>query len=84
MEEYLPQMIDSGSRKKQEQNPAENILPKPGTPTLQRPRTAPAGPILLKFWLKAWKSIMNKVTKFQIPTPNRLGARIEKPTGGGA
>ena len=51
-----------------------------GTPTLQGPSTAPARPILLTFWLKTRKSIMNKVTKFQIPTPNRLGARIEKPT----
>ena len=55
-----------------------------GTPTLQGPSTAPAGPILLKFWLKTRKSIQNKVTKFQIPTPNGFGARIEKPPGGGA
>ena len=53
-----------------------------GTPTLQGPSTAPAGPMLLKFWLKTRKSIMNKVTKFQIRTPNDLGARIEKPLGG--
>ena len=38
---------------------------------------------LLKFWLKTRKSILNKVAKFQIPTPNRLGARIEKLPGGG-
>ena len=51
------------------------------TPTLQGPSTAPAGPILLKFWPKTRKSILNKVTKFQIPPPNRLRARIEKPPG---
>ena len=52
-----------------------------GTPTLQGPSTAPTGPILLKVWLKTRKSILNKVTKFQIPTPNGLGARIETPQG---
>ena len=87
MEVYLPQMIHIGSRKKQENLtiPAENVPPKPGTPTLQgpTPSTAPAGPILLKFWLKTRKSILNKVTKYQIPTSNRSAARIEKPTGGG-
>ena len=41
-----------------------------------------AAPILVKFCLKTQKSILNKVTKFQIPTPNRLGAIIEKPPGG--
>ena len=86
MEVYLPQMIHIGSRKKQENLtiPAENVPPRPGTPTLQgpTPSTAPAGPILLKFWLKTRKSILNKVTKYQIPTSNRSAARIEKPTGG--
>ena len=76
-----------GSRKKQENltMPAENVPPRPGTPTLQgpTPSTAPAGLILLKFWLKTRKSILNKVTKYQIPTSNRSGARIEKPPGGG-
>ena len=61
-------------------NSSQNVLPKPGSPNLQGPSTAPAGPILLKFWLKTWKSILNKVTKFQIPTPNRLAAAIEKPS----
>ena len=42
----------------------------------------PAWPILLKCWLKMRKSILNNVTQFQIPTPNRLGARIEKSAGG--
>ena len=78
-------MIHSGSWKKQENLtiPAENVLPRPAPPTLQGPSTAPAGSILLKFWLKTQKSILTKVTKFQITTPNRLGARIEKPSGGG-
>ena len=86
MEEYSPQMIHSGSRKKQENltMPAEKVLPRPGAPTLQGPCTAPVGPILLKFWLKTRKSILNKVTKFPMHTPNRLGARIEKPPGGRA
>ena len=80
--EDLPQMIHSGSRTKQENItiPAENVLPKPGTSNLQGSSTAPAGPILVKFWLKTRKSILNKVTKFQIPTPNRLAAAIEKPS----
>ena len=34
--------------------------------------------MLLKFWLKTPKSILNKFTKLQIATPDRLGARIEK------
>ena len=86
MEEYLPQMIHSGSRKKQENLtiPAENVLPRPAPPPiLPGLNTIPAGAILLKFWLKTQKSILNKVTKFPILTPNRLGARIEKPPGGG-
>ena len=35
MEEYLPQIIHSGSRKKQENLtiPTEHVLPRPGTPT---------------------------------------------------
>ena len=61
---------------------AEKVLPRPPPPTLQGPSTAPAGPILLKFWLKTRKSILNKVNKFKIPTPNRLGARIKKTPGG--
>ena len=61
---------------------AKNFLPRPGTPNLQGPGTAPAEQIFLKFWLKKRKSILNEVTKFQITTPNRLGARIEKPPGG--
>ena len=61
--------------------PAENVLPRPALPTLQSPITASAGPILLKFWLKTQKSILNKVTKFQIPVSNRLGAIIEKQPG---
>ena len=64
--------------------PCGRVLPRPPLPhthTLQGPSTAPAGPSLLKFGLKTRKSILNKVTKFQIPTPNRLGARIEKPAG---
>ena len=48
-----------------------------GTPTLQGPSTAPAGPIFLKFWHNTRKSILDKVRKFQIPVPNRLGAIIE-------
>ena len=61
MEEFLPQMIHSGSRKKPENltNPAKNVLPRPGTPNLQGSNTAPAGPILLKFWVKTRKSILN-------------------------
>ena len=45
------------------QHPAENVPPRPGTPTLQgpTPSTAPAGPIWLKFWLMTRKSILNKV-----------------------
>ena len=84
MDEFLPQMILNGSQKKQENLtiPTENVLPRPSTHTLWGPSTAPAGPILLKFWLKTRKSILNKVTKFQIPKPNRLEARIEKPLGG--
>ena len=66
MEEYLVQMIHIGNRKEQEKVtiPAENVLPRFGTPTLQRPSTALAGPILLKFLFKTWKSILNKVTRF--------------------
>ena len=73
MEEYLPEMIHIGSWKKQENLTilAENVLPRPVSPNLQGLSTAPDGPILLKFWLKTRKSILNKVTKFQIPTPNR-------------
>ena len=49
------------SRKKQENLtiPAENSLPRPRTPFLQSPSTAPVGPILLKFWLKTRKLILN-------------------------
>ena len=82
MEEYLLQMIHSGSRNEQE-NPTilvENVQPKTGTTTLKGPSTA--GTILLNFELKTRKSILNKVTKFQLPTRNHLGGRIEKPPGG--
>ena len=68
---------DNSSRKRSAQTGTPHF-----TSVLQGPSTAPAGPILLKFWLKTRKSIPNKVTKFQIPTPNRLGARIEKTLGG--
>ena len=82
MEECLTQMLHSGSREKQENitMPAENIPPGLGTSTSQGSSSAPAGPISLKFWLKTRKSILNEFTMFQIPTPNRLGARIEKKT----
>ena len=85
MEEYLPQMIHIGSRKKQENLtiPTENVLPRPSTHTLWGPSTAPVGPILLKFWLKTRKTMLNKVTKCQIPKSNRLESRIEEPPGGG-
>ena len=57
MEANLPQMIHSGSRKKQENVtiPAENIQPRPASPNLQATSTAPAGPISFKFWLKTRK-----------------------------
>ena len=42
-----------------------------------------AGLILLKFWLKTRKSILNKVRKFQAPTSNSLGVGIETTGGGG-
>ena len=42
----------------------------------------PAGPMLLKFWLKTRKSILNKVRKIKIPTPIRFGTKIEKIAGG--
>ena len=53
-----------------------------GTPSLRGPsEVAPVAPILLKCWLKTRKSVLNEVTKFQISTPNRLGARIDKKQG---
>ena len=61
--------------------PSEHVLPRPAPPNLQGPSTAPAEQSLLKFWLKTRKSILNKITKFQIITLNRLGARIEKSPG---
>ena len=47
MEEYLPQMIHSGSRKKQENLtiPAKKRPAQTAPHTLQDPSTAPAGPI---------------------------------------
>ena len=59
------------------------FCPDPVLPLYAVPSTASAGPILLKFWLETRKSVLNKVRKFQIPTSNRLGVRIQKPPGGG-
>ena len=83
MEEYLPQMLHSGSRKKQENLtiPAKNVLPRPAPP-LYKVLATPLPDRYVQIWLKTRKSILNKVTKFQIATPNGLGARIEKPPGG--
>ena len=54
-------MIHSGSRKKQDNLTmlAENVQPRPATPTLQGPSTAPVVPILLKFWLNTRNSPLN-------------------------
>ena len=63
--------------------PAENVQPIPATSYLrvQNPSTAPAGLILLKFWLKTRKLLLNEVRALVIGTPNRLGAAIEKSPG---
>ena len=73
------QMIHSGSRKKQENLtiPAENVLSRPSPPLYK----VLARTDFAKMLAQDEKTILNKVTKFQTPTPNRLGARIEKPPG---
>ena len=58
--------------------PAENVLLRPGTPIYKI-----LAPPMLDRLCSNCKSILNKVTEFQIPTPNHLGARLEKNTGGG-
>ena len=58
--------------------PAENVEPIPATSSLRGPDTAFAGPILLDFLFKTHTSLLDKVIKFQICTPNRSRAAIEK------
>ena len=83
MEKYLPQMIHVDARKseKTSQFQTKTFCPDPvplfTRPLLDRPCWTDFAEILLK----TQKSILNKFTKFQIATPNRLGARIEKNTG---
>ena len=59
--------------------------PKPLSPdqllSLNKVLVQSKAPILLKFWLKARKSILIKVTNFQIHTPNYLEAETQKPQG---